>query len=108
MNHYFLIGFIAYLVLVNILSFAAMGLDKNRAEAIARFGSSRHNGKRKISRIPEALFFEFTGIGGGIGVVIAMFVFRHKVRNIWFLLGVPVVIVLQAILVACAYLAGAH
>lgn len=96
MNHYFLIGFIAYLVLINILSFAAMGMDKGKAE---------HHSK---SRLPEALFLELVGVGGGIGVIIAVFVFHHKIRNTWFLLGVPVVVVFQAALVVCAYFAGAH
>lgn len=67
----FLIGIIVYLVLINVLSFAAMGFDKRSA-------------KRHKTRLPEALLFELAGVGGGIGVIVGIFAFHHKINKMWF------------------------
>lgn len=57
-----------YLVIVNILGFLAMGLDKLFAKA-------------NMWRIKEKTLVILTLIGGGIGTTLGMFLFRHKITK---------------------------
>ncbi len=81
---------IPFLVL-NGLSFALFGLDKARAKAGAW-------------RIPEKLLILSAVVSGGIGAWIGMKVFHHKTRKPLFSIGIPVIILLEAVLAAIAVL----
>ena len=81
---------IPFLVL-NGLSFALFGLDKARAKAGAW-------------RIPEKLLILSAVVSGGIGAWIGMKVFYHKTRKPLFSIGIPVIILLEAVLAATAVL----
>ena len=63
---------VIYILAVNVLGFALMGIDKSRA-------------KKRGFRIPEATLFVVAIIGGSIGTIIGMFSFRHKTRHWYFL-----------------------
>ena len=76
------------LVIITVMSlaaFAAFGLDKYKAKA----------GKW---RIPERTLFLLALLGGGIGAFLGMRVFRHKTRHWQFVFGIPVIMVIQAVL----------
>ncbi len=73
------------LIAVNLLSFALMGIDKRKA-------------RKGIRRIPEKALFLFAIIGGSIGSIAGMFVFRHKTKHLSFVLGLPAILLLQLIL----------
>lgn len=73
---------VLYLAAVNIIAFAAMGMDKYKA-------------KRGLWRLPEKWLFFLAGIGGGLGGIIGMNTFRHKTRNRSFIFGFPAILVLQ-------------
>lgn len=87
--------FIIYLLLVNVLAFALYGIDKRKAVA----GKDKKTGRSAKRRIPEAELLGVALAGGGIGAYIAMFLFRHKTKRIKFLVGVPVCILLDVLLV---------
>ena len=71
------IGFIAgYLVMMNLIGFAVMGIDKKRAV-------------KKLWRIPESTLFIIALIGGSIGSIIGMRVFHNKTRHWYFVYGMP-------------------
>lgn len=57
-----------YLLIVNILSFVIYGLDK----LFAIF---------KFRRVPEVTLLSFSFIGGSIGSLLGMLLFRHKIRK---------------------------
>lgn len=76
----------AYLILVNILGFVFMGIDKYKA-------------KKRAFRIPEATLFIIAVIGGSIGSILGMYLFRHKTRHWYFVYGMPAILVFQLILV---------
>ena len=77
---------------MNILAFALMAIDKKRAKA----------GRR---RIKEKTLFLATGLFGGLGGTLGMFMLRHKTKHWYFRLGFPALLVLQVIvLVALAVL----
>ena len=78
--------FIIYLILINLIAFFAMYLDKRKA----KYGKWR---------IPEQTLFILALIGGSIGAIIGMQVFRHKTKKLRFSIGFPVILVLQIILI---------
>lgn len=73
---------IFYYLLVNLLGFYAMYDDKLRA-------------KKRAFRIPEATLFALAVIGGSIGCIAGMYVFRHKTRHWHFVYGMPLILILQ-------------
>ena len=73
---------IVYLMLINLIGFAAMALDKRRA--------IRHKW-----RIPERTLFLIALLFGSIGVLTGMYVFRHKTRHWYFVIGMPLILILQ-------------
>ena len=75
---------ITYYLLVNLLGFYAMYTDKLRA-------------KKRAFRIPEATLFATAIIGGSIGCIAGMYVFRHKTRHWHFVYGMPLILILRII-----------
>lgn len=74
-----------YLIFINVLGFALMGIDKQKA---------RH----KKWRIPEKTLFLAAILGGSIGSILGMQIFRHKTRHTAFVIGMPCILVIQIIL----------
>ena len=79
-----LIILICYFVIVNIVGFAVMGIDKGRA-------------RRGAWRISEASLFLTAIIGGSIGCIAGMQVFRHKTKHWYFKYGMPAILVVQVV-----------
>ena len=73
-----------YLVIINIIGFFIMWLDKRKAI----------KGKW---RIPEKTLFIITALGGGVGTISAMYIFRHKTQKLNFVIGFPFITILEAI-----------
>ena len=73
------------LLVMNLLSFAMMGIDKMKA-------------RRGSWRIPEKTLFLVTALFGGLGGTLGMKVFRHKTKHWYFKWGFPALLVLQAAL----------
>ena len=65
-----------YLILMSLLGFITMGLDKRKAV---------HN----KWRIPEYTLILIAFLGGGIGTFIGMRWFRHKTKHFKFVLLIP-------------------
>ena len=76
----------AYLIIVNLVGFLMMGIDKRKAI-------------KGAFRIPEATLFIVALIGGSIGSIAGMYTFRHKTRHFSFVYGMPAILILQVILV---------
>ena len=77
---------LVYLAVVNLISFAAMGVDKSKA-------------RKRSWRIPESTLFVLALIGGSIGSIAGMHLFRHKTRHWYFLYGMPAILLLQILIV---------
>ena len=77
---------IIYFIIINIISFGAMWVDKRKAQ----------KGKWRIS---EGALFILALIGGSIGGIIGMYTFRHKTKKKIFTIGFPVILILQIIIV---------
>lgn len=50
-------------------------------------------------RIPENTLLLISALGGSICMLITMLIIRHKTRKLKFMLGIPIIIVLQCIIV---------
>ena len=77
---------VMYLIIINIIGFFAMGIDKWKA-------------KNNAWRIPENTLFVITALGGGIGTIAGMYTFRHKTKKARFTIGLPVILILEIILI---------
>ena len=75
---------ILYALIMNIISFSLMGIDKVKA-------------RKKAWRIPEGTLFLFAIFGGSIGSIAGMYTFRHKTRHWYFVVGMPLILILQLI-----------
>ena len=76
---------LVYLALINTFAFAAMGIDKAKA-------------RRRARRIPEVTLLLLAAVGGSVGAILGMLLFRHKTRHAAFFIGLPVIFVLQCAL----------
>ena len=74
-----------YLLAVNLLLFAVMGIDKYKA-------------KYQLWRIPERTLFVLAAIGGSLGGILGMRLFHHKTLHPQFRYGFPAILILQLIL----------
>ena len=82
-----LIVLIAVVLLLNLVSFFLMAHDKQCAK----------QGKR---RVPEKTLFLSAGLFGALGGTLAMFLFHHKTRHWYFRFFFPLMLFLQAAILA--------
>jgi uncharacterized membrane protein YsdA (DUF1294 family) len=53
-------------------------------------------------RIPEKVLLLFSALGGSVAMFITMLIIRHKTKHVKFMLGIPIIMIVQiAIAVAC-------
>lgn len=77
---------------INILAFLLVSIDKSRARRLA------------TARISEGAMFFTAILGGGLGIYLGMFLFRHKTKKWYFVIGMPLVISQHISLLYLAYL----
>ena len=80
--------FLLYLLLINAAAFILMLVDKIKA-------------RKNLWRIPEATLMTVAAIGGSIGAIAGMNLFRHKTKHAKFYIGLPVILVLQIVAAIC-------
>ena len=74
--------FIGYLLVINLIGYIIMGVDKKRAI-------------RGAWRISEASLFMVALLGGALGCTLAMNHFRHKTKHWYFKYGMPAIFAVQ-------------
>ena len=82
MNTILLIWVLAW----TLIAFALMGIDKWKA-------------KHDSWRIPEKTLFLSAILGGSVGALAGMFLFRHKTKHLSFTVGMPLILAAQIVLV---------
>jgi uncharacterized membrane protein YsdA (DUF1294 family) len=75
-----------YLIVVNIVTFLVFGIDK-------------WNAKQGSWRISEATLLILAVIGGSIGALLGMKVWRHKLQHKKFKYGLPLILLAQIALI---------
>lgn len=71
-----------YFLIINAVGLLLMLADKRMAQ-------------KKLWRIPESTLMLTAAIGGSIGSLAGMYLFRHKTRHLKFTLGIPAILILQ-------------
>ncbi len=74
--------FYIYLLLINAVGLLIMLVDKRKAI-------------KNAWRIPESTLMTVAAIGGSIGCLAGMNLFRHKTKHPKFTIGIPVILALQ-------------
>lgn len=71
-----------WLIAINLVTFAVYGADKRRA-------------RRGAWRVPEKTLFLLPLLGGSVGALLGMRVFRHKTKHWYFVWGVSAILLAQ-------------
>ena len=83
--------FLIYLIFINIFSFMLMGIDKKKAQ-------------KGTWRISEKNLFLSAIVGGSIGAILGMQIFRHKTKHRKFTIGMPLILIIQIIIIAVFFI----
>ena len=73
-----------YFMIINLVGFVMMCVDKQLA--------IHHK-----NRVPERVLFLIAIIGGSFGSILGMYAFRHKTKHLSFVIGMPVILLAQII-----------
>ncbi|MBQ9297759.1 MAG: DUF1294 domain-containing protein [Clostridia bacterium] len=84
-------NFWIYIIVINVIGFFAMGLDKWKS-------------KKGSWRIPEKTLFTITLLGGGFGTILGMYTFRHKTKKLYFTIGFPVILISEILLIVYIFI----
>ena len=76
---------IIYLITINAAAFVLMLTDKRKAI-------------KKAWRIPERTLLGAAAIGGSLGALLGMQLFRHKTKHLAFAVGIPVMLAIHCVL----------
>lgn len=79
-----------FLLLFNALGLILMLVDKQKA-------------RKNKWRISEATLFSVAAVGGSVGILLGMYLFRHKTKHIAFTAGIPAILAVQIILAVILY-----
>ncbi|MBS5480628.1 MAG: DUF1294 domain-containing protein [Acutalibacteraceae bacterium] len=80
----------AYFLLISLIAITATLLDKYRA-------------RRHKWRIPEATLLLLSALGGSAAMLITMRLIHHKTRKKKFMIGIPVILILQLAAAAAVF-----
>lgn len=83
-----------YLLLINAAGFLLMLMDKWKA-------------KKNRWRIRESTLLIVAALGGSIGSLAGMYLFRHKTQHLKFTLGIPLILAAQCFVVVLVMALGA-
>lgn len=75
---------LVYLIGINLVGFCLMAADKRRAQ--------KHRW-----RIPEHTLFAAAILGGSLGAILGMYLCHHKTRHWYFVVGMPLILILQVL-----------
>lgn len=82
-NKILILFFLAYLLIISVVSFAVTVYDKWAAV------------KRPQERTRESTLLLLSALGGSAAMLLTMLGIRHKTKHLKFMLGIPIIMVLQ-------------
>ena len=87
---------VLWLAIANFMAFALFGLDKWKAKRKAK--------RPGVWRIRERTLWTWALLGGSVGAILGMRVFRHKTRKARFAVGLPLLLLAQILIPLLLYL----
>jgi len=84
--------FLGYIAVISIISIIVCIYDKKISK------------KNKVQlRVPERNLLILSALGGSVAMFITMLLIRHKTKHVKFMLGIPVIMILQALAIFGVY-----
>ena len=83
-----------YLLIINALGFLLMLVDKWKA-------------RKNRWRVRESTLLLIAALGGSVGSLLGMYLFRHKTLHLKFTLGIPLILAAQCIAAVLVMALGA-
>lgn len=80
-------GILIYLAVISLLSVGVTAADKSFARKIGH------------RRVPESTLLLYAAFGGSAAMLITMLLIRHKTKHVKFMLGIPLILLFQAVVV---------
>ena len=80
-----------YLLLINVGNFLAFGIDKRQA-------------RKNKGRIPESTLMSLSILGGAVGGLFAMYIFKHKKKKARFFLTLPILAIFYTVIAILIFL----
>jgi len=80
-----------FYAVVNMTAFLIMMLDKVKSR------------KHKAERISEGMLFFMATAFGSVGVYLGMFIFHHKTRKWYFIIGIPLLMLQNIVFLGAVY-----
>ncbi|GIP50231.1 hypothetical protein D3C76_127790 [compost metagenome] len=78
-------GLLVWFLFINAVAYLVMSDDKRRA-------------RQRRERTPEKTLFLLAALGGALGVLVAMNTKRHKTKHFSFRVGIPLLLLFNAVL----------
>lgn len=82
---------IIYIIAINLFGLFIMFYDKRKAQ-------------KGQWRIKEGTIMIVTLLGGGIGTIAGMYIFRHKTKKLKFTIGLPTILITEIVLIIYLYM----
>ena len=80
--------FLAYIAIISLISVVVCIYDKKISK------------KNRVElRTPEKTLMLLSALGGSVAMFITMQIIRHKTKHVKFMLGIPLIIIVQAVIV---------
>ena len=84
---------LGYIAVISVISVVVCIYDKFAAKHMTKH------------RTREATLLGLSALGGSVAMFITMQIIRHKTKHVKFMLGIPVIMLVQAAIAIAAYLA---
>ena len=85
-----------WLIVINLVTFFVFGFDKLKAKYKEKHETAR--------RVPEKTLFLLAALGGSVGALIGMRVWRHKTLHKTFRIDIPLILAAQILIPAGLWL----
>ena len=79
-----------YLAVISFIAIVVTIADKSKA-------------KRHKWRVPEASLLGISALGGSVAMFVTMLIIRHKTKHVKFMLGIPLIIIVQLAIPVCIH-----
>ena len=105
MDKILLIIALVYFVVISVVAVCITIKDKKIAKKneplVKKYGKTS---KKLTRRVPERTLMTIAALGGSVAMLITMKKIRHKTQHSKFMVGIPIIILLQAALIVAIVL----
>ena len=82
---------VSYLIIINLIAMIVTIVDKKKAQ-------------KDKWRVKEKTLFVMSAMGGSLALYMTMLKIRHKTKKLKFMIGIPLIFIIQVVLLVLLYL----